>query len=53
MNNYALEVKQRRGETDAYKEHAEKTANYTKDQWQNANDGLMAVLATFAAYGIP
>ena len=49
MNNYDLEVEQRWGETDAYKEHAEKTANYTKDQWQAVNDGLMAVLAKFAA----
>ena len=48
MNNYDLEVKQRWGETAAYKEHAEKTANYTKDQWQNVNDGLMTVLAKFA-----
>lgn len=48
MNNYDLEVKQRWGETDAYKEHAEKTANYTKDQWQDVNDGLMTVLSKFA-----
>ena len=49
MNNYDIEAKQRWGETSAYKEHAEKTANYTKDQWQNVNDGLMTVLANFAA----
>ena len=48
MNNYDLEVKGRWGETAAYKEHAEKTASYSKDQWQNVNDGLMAVLAKFA-----
>ena len=48
MSNYDLEVKQRWGETDAYKEHAEKTANYTKDQCQEVNDGLMTVLAKFA-----
>ena len=48
MNNYDIEVKQRWGDTKAYKEHAEKTANYTKDQWQNVNDGLMTVLAKFA-----
>ena len=49
MNNYDMEVKQRWGETDAYKEHAEKTANYTKDKWREVNDGLMTVLAKFAA----
>ena len=48
MNNYDLEVKQRWGETSAYKEHAEKTASYTKDKWQEVNDGLMTVLAKFA-----
>ena len=45
---YETEAKRRWGETDAYKEHAEKTANYTKDKWQDVNDGLMTVLAKFA-----
>lgn len=45
---YEAEAKRRWGETDAYKEQAEKTANYTKDQWQNVNDGLMTILANFA-----
>ena len=48
MNNHDIEVKQRWGETDAYKEYAEKTASYTKDKWQQVNDGLNAVLAKFA-----
>lgn len=30
---YEAEAKQRWGETDAYKEHTEKTAGYTKDKW--------------------
>ena len=46
---YEAEAKRRWGETAAYKEHAEKTANYTKDQWQEVNDGLMTILAKFAA----
>lgn len=45
---YEVEAKQRWGETDAYKEHSEKTANYTKDKWQVVNDGLNAVFAKFA-----
>ena len=45
---YENEAKQRFGSTDAYKEHAEKTANYTADKWQEVNDGLMSVLAKFA-----
>lgn len=46
---YETEAKQRWGETAAYKEHAKKTANYTQDQWQAVTDGLMTVLAKFAA----
>ena len=45
---YEVETKQRWGETDAYKEHAEKTANYAKDKWQEVNDGLMTVFTKFA-----
>ena len=48
MNNYGAEVKERWGETDAYKEHAEKTATYSKEKWQDVTDGLMTVLAKFA-----
>ena len=48
MNNYDLEVKQRFGSTEAYKEHADKTANYTADKWQKVNDGLMTVFANFS-----
>ena len=48
MTNYDFEVKQRFGNTDAYKEHAEKTANYSKDKWQEVNEGLMSVFAKFA-----
>ena len=45
---YETEAKRRWGETDAYKEHTEKTANYTKDKWQHINDGLNGILAKFA-----
>ena len=47
-NRYEAEAKRRWGETAAYKEHAEKTASYSKDQWQDVTDGLMTVLAKFA-----
>ena len=48
MNNYDSEAKQRYGETEAYKEHEQKTANYSQDKWQEVNNGLMAVFAKFA-----
>ena len=47
-NRYEAEAKRRWGETAAYQEHAEKTASYSKDQWQEVNDGLMTVLTKFA-----
>ena len=40
---------ERWGTTDAYREHEEKTKNYTKEKWEEANDGLMAIFAEFAA----
>lgn len=46
---YETEAKRRWGETDAYKEHAEKTASYSKEKWQAVSGGLMTVLAKFAA----
>ena len=48
MSNYDIEVKQRFGDTDAYKEHEQKTSNYSKDKWQEINDCLMLVFAKFA-----
>ena len=48
MSNYDIEVKQRFGDTDAYKEYEQKTSNYSKDKWQEVNDGLMTIFAKFA-----
>lgn len=49
MNNYETEARSRWGNTDAYREHEQKTKNYTKEKWTEANDGLMAIFAEFAA----
>ena len=48
MTNHQIETYQRFGKTDADKEHEQKTANYTKDKWQEVNDGLMTIFAKFA-----
>ena len=48
MNNHHIEVKERWGETVAYKEYAENIVDYTKDKWQEVNDGLNAVLVKFS-----
>ena len=48
MKNYETESRSRWGATDAYREHEQKTKNYTKEKWAEANDGLMAIFAEFA-----
>ena len=42
------ETRERWGDTSAYHEHEQKTKNYTKEKWSEANDGLMAIFADFA-----
>ena len=46
---YEKEARSRWGNTDAYREHEQKTKNYTKEKWAEANDGLMVIFAEFAA----
>ena len=45
---YQVEVRERYGGTAAYREHQQKTKNYTKEKWAEASDGLMAIFAEFA-----
>ena len=47
-DNYSTEARERWGDTDAYREHKDKTKNYTKERWSEANDGMMAIFAEFA-----
>ena len=49
MKNYETEARSRWGNTDAYREHEQKTKNYKKEKWAEANDGLMAIFAEFEA----
>ena len=49
MKSYETEARERYGDTVAYKEHEQKTKNYTKEKWTEANDGLMAIFAEFVA----
>ena len=45
---YSKESLKRWGNTEAYRENEQKTKNYTKEKWAEANDGLMAIFAEFA-----
>ena len=48
-NKYEAEARERWGETEAYREYGKTTKGYTKKKWSEANDGLMAIFAEFAA----
>ena len=48
-DTYTAEACERWGDTEAYRDHEQKTKNYTKEKWAEANDGLMAIFAEFAA----
>ena len=48
MKSYEAEARERYGGTAAYREHEQKTKNYTKEKWTEANAGLMAIFAEFA-----
>ena len=48
-NNHKNEARECWGNTDAYREHEQKTKNYTKEKWAEANNGMMAIFAEFAA----
>ena len=47
-DNYSAEARERWGNTEAYREYEQKTKNYTKEKWAEANDGLMAIFAEFS-----
>ena len=47
-DNYSTEARSRWGNTDAYREHEQRTKHYTKEKWAEANDGMMAIFAEFA-----
>ena len=49
MTAFDAEIHKRYGDTAAYREHEQKTKNYTKEKWAEANEGLMAIFAEFAA----
>ena len=49
MKSYETETRERWENTSEYREHEQKTKNYTKEKWAEANDGMMAIFAEFAA----
>ena len=48
FETYKAEAKERWGNTDAYKEHTEKTKNYGKDKWSSLVADMDIILSEFA-----
>ena len=48
FENYKAEVQERWGNTDAYREHAEKTKNYGKDQWSGLVADMNVIFSGFS-----
>ena len=48
FETYKAEAQARWGNTDAYKEHTEKTKNYSKDKWNNVVEEMSAIFGEFA-----
>ena len=48
FEKYKAEAKERWGQTDAYKEHAERTGNYSKQTWSDLAEEMDRIMADFA-----
>ena len=48
LETYKGEVRERWGNTDAYKEYGEKTKSYSKDKWSSLTAGLYDIFGEFA-----
>ena len=47
FENYNVEVQDKWGNTDAYKEHTQKTKDYSKQKWDNLAEGLDHIMGEF------
>ena len=48
FEKHKAEAKEKWGKTDAYKEHAERTKNYSKQKWNDLADEMDHIMAEFA-----
>lgn len=48
FEKYRAEAKEKWGKTDAYKEHAERTENYSQQKWNDLAEGMDHIMAEFA-----
>ena len=45
---YKAEVQEKWGKTDAYKEHSDRTGNYSKEKWNALSQEMDRIMAQFA-----
>ena len=45
---HKAEAREKWGQTDAYKQHAERTKNYSKQKWNDLAEGMNHIMAEFA-----
>lgn len=48
FEKYKNEVKEKWGQTEAYKEHSEKTKTYSKEKWNNLASGMDQIMTMFS-----
>ena len=48
FEKHKAEAKERWGKTDAYKEYAERTKNYSKQKWNDLAKGMEYIMAEFS-----
>ena len=48
FEKYKAETQEKWGKTDAYKEHAQRTKNYSKQKWNDLAEGMDHIMAEFA-----
>ncbi len=48
FEQYKAEAREKWGNTDAYRQHAEKTQNYSKQKWNDLAEGMEHMMAAFA-----
>ena len=49
FEKYKAEAREKWGNTDAYKEHSEKTKGYSNQKWSSLAEGMDQIMAQFAA----
>ena len=49
FEKHKAEAKEKWGSTEAYKEHAERTQNYSQQKWNSLAEGMDNIMAAFAA----